>query len=95
MMKAMRKIDITLLCFAVVILVAAIFYRTGGIRPLRTSVVLSGWLEDEAGGTLREIIAEYERDNPGIKIVLKKKNREQVRADCAAYLASLAGGVFR
>jgi multiple sugar transport system substrate-binding protein len=88
MRKKMKKFDIALLCTAFAALICAfIFYPVKKINFGQTTLVFSQWLKNDMPEEFVEkIIAEFEENNPAIRIVLEDKSYEAVKDDISVYL---------
>jgi multiple sugar transport system substrate-binding protein len=87
----MKKFDIALLCTAFTALICAfIFYPVKKINFGQTTLVFSQWLKyDMPEEFVNKVIAEFEENNPAIRIVLEDKSYEAVKDDISGYLEAV------
>ena len=84
----MKKFDIALVCAALAVLAAAIFfYPAKKINFRQTTLVFSQWLTDDMErDILEKVIDEFERSHPGVSIVPENRSYRNLKKDCAVYL---------
>ncbi|MDR0383323.1 MAG: extracellular solute-binding protein [Spirochaetaceae bacterium] len=86
----MKKFDIAMICLALAVLVCAfLFYPAKKINLTKTTLTFSQWLKDDMDEkTAGEIIAEFEKNNPAISVILANGSYQGIKDDVYSYLES-------